>query len=144
RPRLESEIQALKRKRDAVQKQLEIKATESCHLVEAEANVKAAEAKLDQAKVAESAARLRLERMIVRAPSGGRVLALIARPGMRLMGLAPGSLHDSSSVVTLYDPARLQVRADVRFEDVPRVRVGQPVRIESPAAPGGPLDGEVL
>jgi multidrug efflux pump subunit AcrA (membrane-fusion protein) len=53
-------------------------------------------------------------------------------------------LHDSSSVVTLYDPARLQVRADVRLEDVPRVQPGQPVKIETPAAPGGPLEGEVL
>jgi HlyD family secretion protein len=36
------------------------------------------------------------------------------------------------------------VRADVRFEDVPRVQPGSPVRIETPAAPGGALDGEVL
>jgi multidrug efflux pump subunit AcrA (membrane-fusion protein) len=63
---------------------------------------------------------------------------------MRLMGLAPGTLHDSSTVVSLYDPARLQVRADVRLEDVPSVRPRQAVKIESAAVPGGPLDGEVL
>lgn len=143
-PRLQREAEALTRKRDALRKQLELKAAEACHLVEAEANVQAAEAKVEQARVAEAAARLRLERMTVRAPCAGRVLALIARPGMRLMGLAQGSLQESSSVVTLYDPRRLQVRADVRFDDVPRVRPGQPVRVESPAAPGGPLGGEVL
>src|SRR5205807_4579147 len=47
-------------------------------------------------------------------------------------------------VVTLYDPASLQVRTDVRFENVPQVRPGQPVRIETAAAPGGALKGEVL
>jgi RND family efflux transporter MFP subunit len=94
--------------------------------------------------VALEAARLRLERTTVRAPVAGRVLALVGRPGMRLMGLVPGSLHDSSTVVSLYDPARLQVRADVRLEDVPRVRPGQRVKVEAAAAPGGPLDGEVL
>jgi multidrug efflux pump subunit AcrA (membrane-fusion protein) len=38
----------------------------------------------------------------------------------------------------------LQVRADVRLEDVPRVVPGQRVRLETPAVPGGPLEGEVL
>jgi hypothetical protein len=46
-------------------------------------------------------------------------------------------------VVTLYDPAMLQVRADVRLEDIPQVTAGQPVRIET-AAVGSPLAGRVL
>ncbi len=32
----------------------------------------------------------------------------------------------------------------MRLEDVPRVRPGQAVKIEAAAAPGGPIDGEVL
>src|SRR5439155_3123646 len=60
------------------------------------------------------------------------------------MGLSPVGHPEASTVATLYDPTRLQVRADVRLEDVPRLRPGQAVRIESPAAPAGPLDGEVL
>jgi RND family efflux transporter MFP subunit len=141
--RLQREVTALTAKRDALRKRLELKTDETRQVSEAEANVQAAEARFQQAQVAVDAARLRLERMVVRAPIGGRVLGLLARPGMRLMGLVPGSLHDASTVVSLYDPASLQVRADVRLEDVPRVRVGQPVRIETPAVPGG-LDGEVL
>src|SRR5258708_23812081 len=101
-------------------------------------------AKLDKARVAVESARLRLERMTVRAPRNGRVLALVARPGMRLMGLVQGGYQESSTIVTLYDPVALQVRADVRFENVPHVRPGQPARIESPPAPGGALEGEVL
>jgi HlyD family secretion protein len=96
------------------------------------------------ARIGLDTANLRVERTTVRAPSSGRVLALVARPGMRLMGLSQGTLQDSSTVVTVYDPAQLQVRADVRYEDLPRVQPGQRVRIESPAAPGDALEGEVL
>src|SRR5205823_112429 len=120
------------------------KTEETRQLADAAAQAEAAAARLQLAEVAVDAARLRLDRMTVRAPSAGRVLALVARPGTRLMGQAGGTAHDASTVVTLYDPARLQVRADVRLEDVPRVVPGQPVRIETPAAPGGPLAGEVL
>ena len=34
---------------------------------------------------------------------------------------------DGSTVVTLYRPEMLQVRVDVRFEDIPKVSLGQPV-----------------
>jgi multidrug efflux pump subunit AcrA (membrane-fusion protein) len=82
--------------------------------------------------------------MVVRAPISGRVLALIARPGSRLMGQAAHGMQDASTVVSLYNPSLLQIRADVRFEDLPRLIPGQPVRIDSPAVPGGPVAGEVL
>src|SRR5262249_44077564 len=111
---------------------------------EAEAALTAAEARRDQAQTAVEARKLHCERLTVRAPVAGRVLALIARPGTRLMGLAQASAQDASTVVSLYDPTRLQARADVRFDDVPRVQPGQHVKISSPAAPQGPLDGVVL
>jgi RND family efflux transporter MFP subunit len=142
--RLPREVEALTRKRDALRKRLELKVEETRQLAEAEAALDAAEARAEQAAVAVDAARLRLERLTVRAPTAGRVLALIARPGTRLMGMTADSMHDASNVVSLYDPARLQVRADVRLEDVPRVQPGQPVKIETPAAHGGAIDGEVL
>ena len=63
---------------------------------------------------------------------------------MRLAGLAAGSLHDPSTVITLYEPAKLQVRADVRLENVPQVVPGQKVKIETAAVRGVPLEGEVL
>lgn len=51
--------------------------------------------------------------------------------------------HDGSTVVTMYRPDRLQVRVDVRFEDIPKVSLAQPVRIEN-AALASPLTGQVL
>jgi RND family efflux transporter MFP subunit len=143
-PRLKREAEAQKLRRDALEQRLQLKTDERRQLEEANAGLKAAQARLAQAQAALDAAQLRLTRMVIRAPITGRVLSLVARPGMRLMGLAPGALQDSSTVVTLYDPAQLQVRADVRFEDLPRVQPGQPVRIDSPAIPGGSVAGEVL
>ena len=142
-PGLEQEVQALTRRRDALRQQLELRTDEARELAEAQAGLAAAEARQRQAELAVDAARLRLERMVVRAPAAGRVLELLAGPGTRVMGLAPASRQDASTVVSLYDPAMLQVRADVRLEDVPLVEPGQPVRIETPSAPG-PIEGEVL
>jgi RND family efflux transporter MFP subunit len=142
--RLRNEVEAQKARREALRLRLELKTDETKQLADATAQVESAEARLEQANVAVEAADLRLKRMEVRAPAAGRVLALVARPGMRVTGMSANSMQDSSTVVTLYDPALLQVRADVRLEDVHRVRPGQQVRIESAAAPGGPLEGEVL
>jgi multidrug efflux pump subunit AcrA (membrane-fusion protein) len=127
-----------------VQRRLYLKANEQRAVAEGEAGLKAAEARLRQANVAIEEARLVLERTVVRAPASGRALVLAARPGARLMGLATGAHQDSGNVVTMYDPALLQVRTDVRLEDVPRVRPGQLVPIETPTVGRLPLDGEAV
>jgi multidrug efflux pump subunit AcrA (membrane-fusion protein) len=147
--RRESDAQAAKR--DALKLQLELLTEEKRKLAEAQSQVRAAEARVRQAALAVEAAELRLERMTVRATIDGRVLSLVAQPGtplqagMRAVETAtdPGGTHYASTVVTLYDPKRLQVRADVRLENVPQVQPGQNVRIET-AAVQKPLDGEVL
>jgi len=142
--RLTREVASLKRSRDKLKGETAEPAERALPLTEAEANMKVAVARVKQAQTAIAIARLRLDRMTVLAPSSGRVLALVARPGTKLMGVTPGSMHESSTLVTLYDPERLQVRADVRLDDVPRLQTGQPVRIETAAVPGGPLEGEML
>jgi HlyD family secretion protein len=88
-------------------------------------------------------AALTLERNTVRAPMIGRILRLVASPGTRVMGLDTTAGQSSSTVVEMYDPARLQVRADVRLEDVPMVIRGQPVEIET-ASSAGVIQGRVL
>ena len=85
--------------------------------------VDAARAKLKQMSVAESEAELRLQRMTIRAPVDGRVYRLVGLPGARVgtgvMTAMDG--HDGSSVITMYQPDSLQIRVDVRFEDIPKV-----------------------
>jgi len=142
-PRLKREAEAAQRKKEALGKQLDLLIEETRQVAEAEARCQAAEARERLAQLAVDAARLQLDRMVVRSPIDGRVLSLIAQPGARLMGLSPASGQDSSNVVSLYDPKRLQVRADVRLEDVPLVRPGQAARIET-ASVQGTIDGEVL
>ncbi|MGL4554952.1 MAG: efflux RND transporter periplasmic adaptor subunit [Gemmataceae bacterium] len=142
--RLPVEVAALKAKREAQKQRLDRKVDEARQVGEAEAAEKAALARLRGARAARDMARLRLERMEVKAPAAGRVLALFARPGTRLNGMTASSLQDSSTVVTLYDPASLQARVDVRLDDVMRVRPGQKVRIESAALPEKDVEGRVL
>ncbi len=112
-------------------------------MAEAEAKVAAANARVTQAHLMVDKAKLALDRTVIRAPSDGVVLALVGQPGKRVMGLAKENEADSSTVATLFHPERLQVRADVRLEDVPKTQFGQRVRIETPSA-GKPLDGEVV
>ena len=142
---LESEVAALAIRLAALKTRLELLADEIEARDAASAKVQAAEARVQQATVALAEAKLQLDRMTVRSPIDGRVYQLIAHPGARIgfgmMTQMQG--HDGSTVVTLYRPDRLQVRVDVRFEDVPKVRLGQTVRIKSPAA-SEPLAGTVL
>ena len=143
KPQLEREVNALRRRTDALAKQRELLIDESRQVADCEAKVKAAEARKRQAQLAADAARLRLERTVVKSPVAGRVLAVVAHPGTRVMGLDPNAEQRASTVVTLYDPAMLQVRADVRLEDVPLVEPGQPVEIET-ASVKEPMRGHVL
>ncbi|MSQ96854.1 MAG: HlyD family efflux transporter periplasmic adaptor subunit [Gemmataceae bacterium] len=111
---------------------------------EAAARVKAAVAHLKQAEIAVASAQLRLERTIIKAPSTGQVLALVARPGQHLMGQVTIGHPEASTIITMFDPAMIQVRADVRLDDVPKVQPGQRVTIDTPVTPDRPLEGEVL
>jgi RND family efflux transporter MFP subunit len=142
-PTLEIQQKAWQRKCDALHRRLTMKTDEARALAEAKAQVESAGTRVEQAELAVEAANLRVERMTIRAPITGRVLALHSRPGQRLMGMNAASERDASAVVSLYDPAQLQVRADVRLEDVPQVQLGQPVQIKTAASPR-PLAGTVL
>jgi RND family efflux transporter MFP subunit len=142
-PTLELQVAALERKRAALGEQLQLMSEQKRAVAEAEALLSAAQARREQAQLAVDAAQLNLERMTIRAPIAGRILALDCRPGKRLAGLDPVSENDASAVVSLYDPKNLQVRVDVRLEDIPQVQIGQPVEIAT-AALSKPMAGEVL
>jgi HlyD family secretion protein len=142
-PNLSKQKEAWTKKCEALQTRLTLKTEEMRALDEAKAKVSAAEAQLELARLAVESAKLKLDRMTIRAPIKGKILALNAQPGRRLMGLNIASERDASTVVTLYDPDRLQVRADVRLENVSQVQIGQPVQI-STAAAKDPFKGQVL
>lgn len=128
----------------ALATQLELLTDEIKARDEAKAKVDAATARVQLAHVALDEAHLRLERMTIRAPVDGRVYQLLGQPGTTMSGsMAKTDSADTSTVVTMYRPEMLQVRADVRFEDIPKVNLGQLVQIENPALTS-PLIGKVL
>jgi multidrug efflux pump subunit AcrA (membrane-fusion protein) len=133
---LKNERKALVAQRDALKRQLDLKIEEKRQLAEMQAAVGAAKAQVEAAQARLAAAELHLARTTIRAPITGKILALEASPGRKLMGLSPASMQDASTVVTMYDPAMLQVRADVRLENVPQVLQGQKVEIATPAVSG--------
>ena len=139
------EIRAMTMKRDALQEQLDLLIDEILDRDQAIAQVTMAEARLEQCLVAVAEAKLRLDRMTIRAPVDGRILLLVGHPGTRIGGtnLAMNESIDGSTVVTMYQPEKLQVKVDVRFEDIPQVSLGQTVRIDNPAIQS-PLTGAVL
>lgn len=142
-PRLEREVETLKRKRGALAQQRELLIEESRQLANAKAKLQAAQAKEEQAKLATERAKLALERTTIKSPIDGKVLQLVARPGTRVTAMEGAAALGAATIVTLYDPNMLQVRADVRLEDVGHVQSGQVVRIET-ASIKTPLEGFVL
>jgi multidrug efflux pump subunit AcrA (membrane-fusion protein) len=142
-PTLTTQLQSLQQKRNALAEGLELLTDEKYSLADAKANLAVAKARADQTRLEIEVAELCLQRMTVRSPITGRVLSLEARPGQRLSGINPHSEQGSSAVVSLYDPASLQVRVDVRLEDVPQVQLGQPAQIET-AALSEAIAGEVV
>ena len=142
-PTLKMQLTSLEQKRDALAEKLKLLTDETRAVAEAEANLAVAKSRAEQTRLAVEAAELQLARMTVRSPIAGRVLSLEARPGQSLSGINPHSSQGSSAVVGLYDPHSLQVRVDVRLEDVPQVQIGQPALIETAALPA-PITGEVI
>ena len=92
----------------------------------AEQNLEAARAELNRAEA-------ELRSATVNAPSSGTVLSIDVRPGER----AP-----AGTLLTLADLARMEAEVEVYEEAVPRLSVGQPVRLESPVLQA-PLTGAI-
>ncbi|MEX0867724.1 MAG: HlyD family efflux transporter periplasmic adaptor subunit [Pirellulales bacterium] len=142
-PVLNRQLVSLQDKRAAVAELLREQPESKRRLAAAKAGLKTANARLDRARRDVKTAQLNLQRCTVRSPITGRVLSVNAYPGRRLSGLNPHSEDGSSAVAALYDPRELQVRVDVRLEDVSQVVPGQPVEIET-AAHGDKLLGKVI
>lgn len=142
---LVSEQKAIAQRRDALSDLLGMLADEIEARDRAQAQVKAQQARVQQMTVAEAEAKLRLDRMTIRAPVDGKIYQLIGLPGARVGDGVMTAMngHDGGTVVTMYRPDSLQIRVDVRFEDIPKVSLSQPVEIDNPALKE-PIVGQVL
>jgi len=133
-PFLKNEVESLEQKVAAVQTQFKLLLEENRQLEEAKAKVNSAIATVDESKVQVEQAELHLSRMVVTSPIHGRILRLLVSRGTRLMGLETSAGQNTSTVAQIYDPSQLQIRADVRLEDVPKIHNGQPVEIRTASA----------
>ena len=141
---LSDERAAWQQQVSALTTRLELLADETEARDQARARLRAATSRVAAAGVKVAEARLQLDRMTIIAPVTGRVYQLVAAPGSRIgVGMTQMQGFDDSTVVTMYQPDRLQVRVDVRFSDLPQVVVNQPVQINNPAL-SKPLSGRVL
>ncbi len=110
----------------------------------ARAAVRSAEAAVRRHEVLCAEARLRLSRTEIVSPAAGIVQARLVEPGMRVgMPPASGSVGDTGAVVRLYDPVRLQVRAEVALADAAKIGLGTPAEIVTEALPDQVFKGKV-
>ena len=103
---------------------------------EARSALDAAVAARDAATAMRDEAKLVLDRSEIRAPRDGVVLTRLATPGSRVGG-------DAGALLTLYDPASLQVRCDVPLKDAGRLAVGLDAEIRVDALPDRVFRGKV-
>jgi len=142
-PGVRQEAAKLRERVEGLSQQASLLVDEKRAVSEAKAKLIGAQARADLARLMVDRSKLRLERMTIRAPVDGRVLKILASPGTLVGNVGGETTSRASAVVTLYQPDQLQIRADVRLEDVPLVEVGQQVRIET-ASSKTALKGTVL
>lgn len=96
-----------------------------------------AAAELESRRAALSLARLRLSFAVVPSPADGVVFERFVTPGSNLTAGDP-------RIVSLYDPEDLQVRVDVRLENLSRIQVGMRAKISTDAEPDRTYPGTVI
>jgi HlyD family secretion protein len=98
------------------------------------ADVRVAVAELAQAEASQAVAQADVQAAEVRAPSTGRVLRILVRPGERV---------GEQGIIEVGNTDVMQVVAEVYEEDIGKVTVGQPARIRVPTV-GSNLAGKVI
>jgi RND family efflux transporter MFP subunit len=126
---------------EAAQENRRLRVKERKTLDEAKAQVEMITAQISLAKVALAEAQLRLDRMKIRAQADGVVMTRLVAPGSKVM--LEGDMRESAHVIYLYDPHKLQVRADVPLVDAAKVSVGQKARVVVDVLPDEEFSGRV-
>ena len=141
-PLLTARVERLEAELRAARRTLDLRVDDRLRLQAALSQVSQAEAALARAQAARDEAALELERMVIRAPVGGRVQRRLKGPGDKVVRQAdnPLSLH----LVHLYDPDALQVRVDVPLADAGGIVEGQRCEVVVEVLPDRVFAGHVL
>ncbi len=108
-----------------------------------EAQIPIAMARLEQAKAAKDQAQATFEKTIVKAPFTGIVVLKDAEVGEVVSPNVTGGASSRGAIVTLIDPASLEVQAEVPETSLSEVRIGGPVEVYLDADPSEPIAGSV-
>lgn len=100
-------------------------------------DIEAAEAELARRKALLELAKNRLDYTVIKSPMDGVVLERFVTPGTYIPASDP-------KIVNLYDPNDLQVRVDVRQENIAGVYLGQEVEVFTDVEPERAYTGEVI
>ncbi len=96
---------------------------------------------LAMAQAERDEAALRVARLEIRAPTSGVVIHRQVEPGQMVPAKGPNEM--TSHILSLYDPAKLQVRTDVPLADAGKIGVGTKARIVVEVLPDRVFEGEV-
>ncbi len=138
---LESRIDRLAAEVRAAERNAELRIEEKRELEFARAHQEDAAASVAAAEAARDEAKLRLDRMTIRAPISGFVQRRLKVPGDKVM-LGADERH-SAHLIHLYDPEKIQVRVDIPLADAAHVFVGQRCEVIVDVLPETPFRGEV-
>ncbi len=141
KPVLEAQVAFYRAEVIAAKDNLRLRIPEKKSLEEAKAEVERAKAALSRTRAARDQARLRLERMEVRSPVAGVVMARLVEPGSKVT--LTTDLVRSAHVVRLYDPQRLQVRVDVPLAEAGKMRIGATAEVIVDVLPDRTFKGVV-
>lgn len=103
---------------------------------EAAARLEATRAALEAAEARQAAAKRNVDYCMVRAPHAGVVLDIVSPQGSWLYG-------EKRGIVSMYDPARMQVRVDVRQENAAMLAAGRACVVKLESRKDRPYPGRV-
>lgn len=109
----------------------------------AQIQVEAADVTMADGENSLRAARIFVERHVIRAPFDGVVVEVSARPGETVSPTSSGNSFIRTGIVQLVDPVSLYVVAEVPERQVQPIQVGQPVDIVGKAVGGAIFPSKV-
>jgi RND family efflux transporter MFP subunit len=108
-----------------------------------ESQVQLAETQIEQQRVAMRMAQMRLDDTRITAPFAGYISQRNLDVGAALSSQAAATSNASVAILTLQDINPVKVQMEVSERDVPRVKVGNPVRLAVDAYPDRRFSGTV-
>ncbi len=126
----------------AATENLELRILDRQEVDEAKAELSQAEAAVVLAEAELADADLQLRRMTILSPIDGVVVTRHKSPGDKVMRHMDHPR--SATIVSLYDPAQLQVRVDVPLADAGQIGVGQDCEITTDVMPNRSFAGKVV